>query len=470
MCTEEATNRRKMMLTTTTTVAWACFLAVLCATTVKAKSTSPEIIIEPHNVTAVRVGNSLQIMCRVPQPILVCRVEIPGEGNAILLSPGQLAEDGIEYYGAGFDKGHCGVRIARVKETHDGLFKCSVATTNSRQEINAGLNIIVAKPPKEIFLKASNLNRGGSAHIKGDQIIVSCYAPNGRPAPNISIYLGNDLLDETQQYEHSIQPTGIKNVTHVLDWKDNGKTIRCVGNHIALDKPLEASMLLDVQFPPQPRTIFERFGYVIGRQGSVNITVYANPKPDFKWKIGDEVIFAGQTDETNRLQTSTAIDMGDGGWGLILSINNVQKSDTEKEYILEARNDLGSESYKLILSTSSEPAGFDLDAGSIIGIVVGVMVLVLIIFLIVFARATGRWCFAARRRGDEETTGDVGAGSEAHITPSDEDEEDHEDPRIIDEKVPQGGQENPIHASTEYVNGRTDIKDAKKDEKTDTPV
>lgn len=74
---------------------------------------------------------------------------------------------------------------------------------------------------------------------------------------------------------------------------------------------------------------------------------------------------------------------------------------------------------------------------------------------------------AARRRGDEETAGDVGAGSEAHITPGDEDDEDHEDPRIIDEKVPQGGQENPIHASTEYVNGRTDVK---KDEKTDTPV
>lgn len=80
---------------------------------------------------------------------------------------------------------------------------------------------------------------------------------------------------------------------------------------------------------------------------------------------------------------------------------------------------------------------------------------------------------AARRRGDEENAGGVGAGSEAHIAPGDEDDEDQEDPRIIDEKVPQGGQENPIHASTEYVNGRTttDIKDAKKtDEKTDTPV
>lgn len=77
---------------------------------------------------------------------------------------------------------------------------------------------------------------------------------------------------------------------------------------------------------------------------------------------------------------------------------------------------------------------------------------------------------AARRRGDEETAGGAGAGSEAHITPGDEDD-DHEDPHIIDEKLPHGGQENPIHASTEYVNGRTDIKELqRKDEKADTPV
>lgn len=76
---------------------------------------------------------------------------------------------------------------------------------------------------------------------------------------------------------------------------------------------------------------------------------------------------------------------------------------------------------------------------------------------------------AARRRGDEEATGGAGAGSEAHITPGDEDD-DHEDPHIIDEKIPHG-QENPIHASTEYVNGRNDVKDVqRKDEKTDTPV
>lgn len=40
-----------------------------------------------------------------------------------------------------------------------------------------------------------------------------------------------------------------------------------------------------------------------------------------------------------------------------LKIDSVQKSDTEKEYILEARNDEGAAEYHIKLSTSSEPEG-----------------------------------------------------------------------------------------------------------------
>ncbi|XP_025154449.1 fasciclin-3 isoform X1 [Harpegnathos saltator] len=440
MCTEGAASRRKMMPTTTS--AWACFLTVLCATTtVKALRSNLAISIEPYNETAVRAGDSLQIMCRAPREIRVCRVEIPGEGNAILLSPGQPAEDGIEYYGDGFDKGQCGVKIAKVKETHDGLFKCSVATTDSRQEITASLNIIVARAPTDINLVVKDFHTGGTSFVKGQKIIVSCKAPFGRPAANISIYLDNDLLEEDKsmlynEYRNHMQQTDVKNVTRTLDWSDNGKMIRCVANHIALEKPLETSMLLNVEFPPQPQSTFERFGYVIGRRGTVNITVYANPKPNFTWRIGNMEILEGHADETNRLQTSTAFDIGNGGWSLILSINDVQKSDTEKEYTLEARNNLGSNVYHVVLSTSSEPAGplsnlygklsehmhalgFDLDAGSIIGIVVGVMVLVLIIFLVIFARATGRWCFAGRSStrnlGESSDTESAGRYSRSEV-------------------------------------------------------
>jgi hypothetical protein len=85
-------------------------------------------------------------------------------------------------------------------------------------------------------------------------------------------------------------------------------------------------------------------------------------------------------------------------------------------------------------------------------------------------RTLGMTLSRARRRGDEEAAGGAGAGSEAHITPGDEDT-DVEASHYNDKPLVHGGQENPIHASTEYVNGRNDIKDVqRKEEKTDTPV
>jgi len=101
------------------------------------------IDIEPKRETAVRVGESLQILCKASQPLRVCRVEIPGEGSMVL-NEEQQPEDGIEYNGAGLQQGQCGVRIAKVKESNDGIFKCSLTTTSARQEATASLKIIVA--------------------------------------------------------------------------------------------------------------------------------------------------------------------------------------------------------------------------------------------------------------------------------------------------------------------------------------
>jgi len=101
------------------------------------------INIEPKRETAVRVGESLQILCSAQQPLRVCRVEIPGEGS-IVLNKDEPSEDGIGYYGTGLETGQCGVRIAKVKEIHDGTFKCSLTMIKARQETTASLKIIVA--------------------------------------------------------------------------------------------------------------------------------------------------------------------------------------------------------------------------------------------------------------------------------------------------------------------------------------
>ena len=406
------------------TIAWVCIIGLLCSTAVKASKSNLVVDIEPKRQTAVRLGESLQILCRVGRPLQVCRVEIPGEDGGMVLSKGQPSEDGIEYYGDGTEAGQCGVQIAKIKESHDGIFKCTLTPTDSRAEAQASVKIIVAKPPNNPELQTSSGSYGRSIYRKGEKLEVSCRAPAGRPAANVSLFLDEEPIGNEERptiYDSNVNDNSlaVQNASRSLDWTDNGKVLRCVATHIALDKPKETTMQLQVYYPPQPQPTIERFGYVIGRQGIVNVTVYAHPRPRFLWRVNDEKINEGRPDESNRLETSTAVDLGRGAWSVILTIDSVQKSDTEKEYVLEARNDEGAYEYRIVLSTSTEPAGVDLDVGSIIGIVVGALVLILLVFLLIFARATGRWCFAgtstSRNLGESSDTESAGRYSRTEV-------------------------------------------------------
>ncbi|XP_043272856.1 fasciclin-3 isoform X2 [Venturia canescens] len=420
MCKTTMAGRTKM---TSATAIWTC-VAVILATSVQTvfSASKAHVTISPSGTAPVRLGDSLTILCTVDSKIDICRVEIPGE-QGMYLSPNQKPEDGIEYFGTGKDAGQCGARIARVKESHNGLFKCMMNMESSRKEVKAEVTIVVAKPPNNPEIYLSPGSRGDRIYISGDRLEISCIARSGRPAANLSLYLDDEPLTyesrPTYDYAASNSSIAVLNVSHSVDWTDHGKMVRCIAHHIALDRPKETKQELQVEFAPQPQPTLERFGYVIGRPGIVNVTVRANPRPLFIWHINGEQINEGRPDESNRLETSTAVDLGKGTWGVELRIDNVQKSDTEKEYALEARNDQGAYKYVIILSTSVEPSGVDLDAGSIIGIAVGVLVLILVIFLIIFARATGRWCFAGgsstRNIGESSDTESAGRYSRTEV-------------------------------------------------------
>ncbi|XP_046419857.1 fasciclin-3 isoform X2 [Neodiprion fabricii] len=401
--------------TSTSIILWTC-LAYLCAS-IQADTQNINVSINPSGETTVRTGQNLTILCSVGVPLKTCRVEVPQE-RSVILEPNQPSEDGIGWYGSSLDAGQCGVFIAQIKEKHDGIFKCSLTPKNARYESYNTLRIIVAKPPVMPELMVFPGRRGERQNYeKGETLKVSCRVKAGRPVANVSIFFGDEQIGLEERpivYNYNNDSYVIQNATRVLSWTDNGKVLRCDATHLALDRPLSAKQQISVLYAPQPQPTIERFGFVIGQPGTVNVTVQANPRPQFMWRIDDDKVDEGQFDESNRIRSSRAVELGKGYWEITLNIDSVQKSDTEKKYVLLVNNELGSTEYQIVLSTSTEPAegisnrttsphahagAFshfygDLDAGSIIGIVVGVLILLLIVFLIIFARATGRWCFA----------------------------------------------------------------------------
>ncbi|XP_031789401.1 fasciclin-3 isoform X3 [Nasonia vitripennis] len=414
-------------------------LALLGCTSIQAFKQNLPVDIVPDNQVAVRQGQEQKILCKLPVPLQVCRFTIPGE-SSLVLRDGQSAEDGIAYYGEGLKKGHCGVAISTIREKHDGNVTCFLTPDNGRSETSATVRMIVAKAPLQPQLTLNS----NYPYKTGEKMVVSCVAMEGRPPANVSLYLDNEPIgvdDRPMLFGRRLDDNDYAelNTSRSVTPSDNGKTLRCRASHIALQKPLESSRQIEVYFPPQEQDTIHRFGYDIGRPGKVNVTVHANPKPTFTWNVDNVKITAGQPDVTGRLQTSTAVDLGHGYWSVELNIDSVQKSDTEKEYSLEAHNSEGYATYKITLSSASEPAGamdrinqfygkisehmhalgVDLDAGSIIGIVVGVLILILAVFLVVFARATGRWCFAGgsakRNIGESSDTESTGRYSRTEV-------------------------------------------------------
>ncbi|XP_051162646.1 fasciclin-3 isoform X2 [Leptopilina boulardi] len=375
------------------------FIALLGITIATAAQLGGKVEIEPKNQAAVRVGDSLRIRCRMPTQLTHCRIEIPNEGSLVIANTENYMSGDIKYLGTGLDKGDCDILISRIKESNDGLFRCSLLPKGSSYESTGETKIVIARPPRQPQLQLSPSASGIRSYKRGEKLEISCSALGGKPSANVSIYLGDEKLssEERSYFGNSESDQGMQNVTRSLEWTDHGKEVKCIATHIALDRPLESQMTLDVTFPPQPQIVKERFGYVVGQQGVVNVTIEANPQPYFTWIVDSESIQAGAADSTNRLQTNTPIEAGKGRWTAILTIDSVQKSDTEKRYLLNAKNNEGTETYEIKISTSAEPPGVDLDAGSIIGIVIGVVILILAIFLVIFARATGRWCFAGGR-------------------------------------------------------------------------
>ncbi|XP_044577810.1 fasciclin-3 isoform X2 [Cotesia glomerata] len=396
------------------------FAVLLIISVVQGLSSSVDI--QPSGQVAVRVGEPLKIMCRVGLPIQNCRIKISSL-QSMFLQPNQNANDGIEYYGDGLQAGQCGVYIHRVKEEFDGKFVCAITTNDSRIEVDNTAKIVVAKPPKELkLLMSPGRLSGRNVYKNGEKLEISCSSLGGRPAANVSLFLDDQPLERefgSNVYDSNGNENTQKNVSYTIKSSDNGKMVRCIAHHMALDRPQESTRQLEVHYAPQPQPPVELFGFVIGREGTINLTVKAHPRPRFIWYINGDKINEGSPDMKNHLQSSSAVEVAKGEWRLELKIDSVQKSDTEKEYKLEARNDEGAEEYRILLSTSAEPEGVDLDAGYIIGIVVGILVIIVLSFLIIFARATGRWCFAGglttRNIGETSDTESAGRYSRTEV-------------------------------------------------------
>ncbi|KAK6633723.1 hypothetical protein RUM44_004330 [Polyplax serrata] len=416
--------------------------------------TALRVDITPKRIILLE-GRPLEVKCRVNAPIAYCRFAVPGVREALSLRSNLPPHQGIEYVGAGLDKGECGMLIRSVSAKHSGTIQCSMGTANEPTESTDNMTLIVAKPPDPPLLQVSSVGTYENAFTEGDTIHANCRISNARPIANISWYLGSEPIYDrlsntvTEEEENGLS-TISQNLTRMVTYVDHGKDLKCVAGHIALSQgSINHSIYkLNVRFPPKPKSQeLEKFGFTIGQPGRIVLTFQANPIPKIVWKVDQENLRPGEKDKTGRFEALVLQHKRAATWDAVLNINTVRAEEVEKRYTLIAHNDLGQEAYKVAISTSPEPPA-DITAGAIVGIVIAVLVILLLVFILIFARATGKWCFAAGTNGKKSS-------SKVAI----EEENEEKRPPSIQGK-------DGVYSSTEYINGT----DKKLSDKINTPV
>ncbi|XP_057653910.1 titin [Diorhabda carinulata] len=197
--------------------------------------------------------------------------------------------------------------IDNVRLEDDGRWQCEAEDAFGFVVQGRPIQLTILDPPKKAYLMIDNriLDPGNLFILvkENSDLTVSCVVDEGNPKPQLSweLTLGSSALLEIPEV-----PLEVLNLTEtVRDQKFGARTdarlgrvlrghhnatLTCYVRHIALDKPLNASVLLDVEYTPSFAISREPgFGFPIreGMPVSLKCDVDANPKAQPIWQKDD---------------------------------------------------------------------------------------------------------------------------------------------------------------------------------------
>ncbi|XP_046433359.1 hemicentin-2 isoform X2 [Neodiprion fabricii] len=279
----------------------------------------------------------------------------------------EMSGTGHRYIG---DSTTAALHIDNVRLEDDGTWGCTLE--DDRGKILAGrpVKLVVLEAPRATYLliDGRRLDPGNQfVPVKeGSELTLECGVEGGNPPPVLSwgMTLSQATLDGPEQPPNNLtilpSVVGRRSGAHlnVLRGHHNA-TIACVARHVTLHSPMNASILLDVQYTPSfAITRLPGFGIPIveGMSISLKCEVDSNPSSVPVWQRDDGPPPVEQTDDG--WLNFTKITRAESGWykcytrhmlGIFTSIGyflNVRYDpDTETE--AEALNGEATDSRKI---------------------------------------------------------------------------------------------------------------------------
>jgi hypothetical protein len=383
----------------------------------------------PEN-TYVLPGEEAILTCKTKYKFASCLFFHIASTNGYSLSPEITGyEDRTILFEDGQDpeKKTCGIRITKVKEEQNGVWRCDI-TANVDGEPKKGqgfANITVIRAPKTLTMEVNGVANGElKVNYPRDQNEqVKCTAMGGRPAPKFEWFLGGKLIegvDQTLSQSTVVHSDGTTDYSQTISFRatqnHNGKTISCVAvqrGYSDQDKEQGLNSItktMDVSFKPvTPQKQFTFYGMEVGQQGTIKVNFQSHPKPDnVEWHMHDQqdlpIIAPAESADSRYSALEIRDGPSEGYFTAELVINEIQQRDAETSNRLIVRNALGETEYPFTIGIGSPQPVVDAEGSGTVTIIVIVLIIIIaIIVTFIIARRQGLLCFGDPPTSQEDT-------------------------------------------------------------------